>query len=108
MDFGFLSTYIIINELISFCENSELLFQYLIFISIITFILFALDKIRATRKQWRIPEAVLLGFSFVGGGLGAFLAMKIFRHKTKKSKFSFGIPLMLLVQIGVIIYILAN
>ena len=52
-------------------------------ISIVTFMLYAIDKSRAIRKKWRIPERVLLGFSFLGGALGGILGMYLCRHKTK-------------------------
>lgn len=51
--------------------------------SIIAFILYALDKAKAKRHAWRIPEAVLLGWGFLGGAIGALVAMKTLRHKTK-------------------------
>ncbi len=76
---------------------------YLLIINIITFILYGIDKFNAVRGIWRIREIVLLTFSFMGGSLGGFLAMKIFRHKTKNRKFSFGIPIMLLIHLVILI-----
>lgn len=52
-------------------------------ISIIAFVLYFADKKKAQKNKWRIKEATLLGFGFFGGAIGALLAMKIFRHKTK-------------------------
>lgn len=52
-------------------------------ISAVTFILYGADKGRAKRGAWRIPEKVLLGFSFFGGALGGLLGMLAFRHKTR-------------------------
>ncbi len=52
-------------------------------VSLIAFVLYGVDKRRAKRGAWRIPERVLLGFSFFGGGIGGLLAMCAFRHKTK-------------------------
>ncbi len=52
-------------------------------ISLITFFLYAADKSKAKRRAWRIPEKVLLGFSFLGGAVGGFCGMNLFRHKTK-------------------------
>ena len=51
--------------------------------SIVAFILYGVDKRKAKREAWRIPEAVLLGWGFFGGAVGALCAMKVFRHKTK-------------------------
>ncbi|MBR2650402.1 MAG: DUF1294 domain-containing protein, partial [Clostridia bacterium] len=52
-------------------------------ISLITLILYGVDKLKAKLGAWRIPEKVLLGFSFFGGGLGGVIAMLLFRHKTR-------------------------
>lgn len=82
----------------------EPLAYYLITINIFTFILYALDKYNAIRGKWRIRELVLLFFAFIGGALGGFLAMKVFHHKTKKAKFSFGVPIILLIHVFIIIY----
>ncbi|WP_461810534.1 DUF1294 domain-containing protein [Faecalimonas sp.] len=77
---------------------------YLCVINTIAFILYGADKGKAKRHKWRIPEATLLGVAFVGGSIGAFLGMQIFRHKTKKVKFYIGIPMILVMQIiGIIV-----
>ena len=60
---------------------------YLIIINIISFILYGLDKFKAIKNKWRIPENILLLISFLGGSIGSILGMCIFRHKTKKIKF---------------------
>jgi uncharacterized membrane protein YsdA (DUF1294 family) len=63
----------------------------------------ASDKIRAMEHRYRIPEAVLLLFAVVGGSIGSILGMFLFHHKTRKAKFRFGLPLILMVQIALII-----
>lgn len=60
---------------------------FLIVFSVIAFFAYAMDKRKAIRRAWRLPESLLLGFSFFGGGIGGYLAMYIFRHKTRKVKF---------------------
>lgn len=78
-----------------------------LFINLYTFILYGYDKYCAVQKKWRVPEAVLLLCSFLGGALGALSGMCIFRHKTKHRQFLWFIPLCLFVQILiVIIYII--
>ncbi len=69
-------------------------------INIIAFFMYGLDKSKAKRGAWRIPEATLLGIAFFGGALGAFLGMKVFRHKTKHVQFFIGVPVMLVLQIA--------
>lgn len=79
---------------------------YLCAISFISFLLFGTDKKRAIDGKWRIPEAVLLSSAALGGSIGAFVGMYAFHHKLRKSKFSFGIPVILILQIIILIIIL--
>ena len=74
----------------------------IIFINIISFFVYGLDKLKAVNHWWRIPEAVLLGLALAGGSVGAYLGMIIFRHKTLKPLFRFGVPVILLVQAAVV------
>ena len=60
-----------------------IVFAAIAFMSIVAFILYGVDKRKAKREAWRIPEAVLLGWGFFGGACGALCGMKVFRHKTK-------------------------
>jgi uncharacterized membrane protein YsdA (DUF1294 family) len=57
------------------------------------------DKIKAKKNRWRTPERTLLGICAIGGSLGGYLAMQLFRHKTKHPRFSIGIPVMLALHI---------
>lgn len=78
---------------------------YLLLINIITFALYAIDKFNAKTDAWRISERMLIFFAVAGGSVGALLGMYICRHKTRKPKFKFGIPVILIIQL-VIVYIL--
>ena len=71
---------------------------WLIAVNLVTFALFGTDKRRAVLGRWRIRESVLLGASLIGGAAGGLLAMRLFRHKTRKWYFAFGVPLMLMLQ----------
>ena len=73
-----------------------MLYIYLIGINLITFFLFGLDKYKAAKHRFRIPERVLLGASALGGALGGLLGMLLFHHKTRKAKFRIWIPSLLL------------
>ena len=66
--------------------------------TIVTFVLYGIDKGKAKKGQWRIPEKTLLLFAMCFGGLGAFLGMKIFRHKTKHTSFKILVPAFMIVQ----------
>ncbi|MFQ9515203.1 MAG: DUF1294 domain-containing protein [Eubacterium sp.] len=65
---------------------------YLAAINIITFIIYGMDKYKARKHKWRISEKELMGLSVIGGFIGAFAGMQIFRHKTKHMKFVVGVP----------------
>ena len=71
---------------------------YLIAVNICTFLVYGIDKQRARSGRWRIPESRLLLLAAVGGSLGAWMGMYVFRHKTRKAKFYLGIPLILVIQ----------
>ena len=72
---------------------------YLLIINALALLLMLTDKIRAKKNAWRIPEAILLTVAALGGSLGATIGMNLFRHKTRKLKFSLGLPLMLIAHI---------
>lgn len=76
---------------------------YLIFINIITFLAYGIDKLKAMKHKWRISEKVLIGLAAIGGFVGAFAGMQIFRHKTKHLKFVIGVPVIAIVWITVVI-----
>ena len=80
-------------------------FYALIIINIITLFAYGLDKLKAVNHWWRIPEWVLLGLATAGGSVGAYLGMMVFRHKTLKPLFRFGVPVMIIVHAIVAIYI---
>ena len=72
---------------------------YLLIINAAGFILMLADKIKAKKHLWRIPEATLFLTAILGGSAGCLLGMYAFRHKTKHRKFTFGMPLLLAVQV---------
>ena len=77
-----------------------LLTIYLILVNAIAFLLMLIDKQKAKKKKWRIPEATLIGSAAIGGSIGALAGMYTFRHKTKHPKFTIGIPVILVLQIA--------
>ena len=80
---------------------------YLGIINLIGFFAMFLDKQKAKRGKWRIPEKTLFLLAAIGGSLGTTLGMHMFRHKTKHWYFKFGMPFILIVQIILIIYFAA-
>lgn len=65
---------------------------YFLAVNLRAFFLFKTDKERAKNGQWRIPEAKLFAAAWIGGGAGAWIAMKVYHHKTRRRSFCFGIP----------------
>lgn len=76
---------------------------YLVVINVLAFILFGLDKRKAKKGRWRISEATLLLQAAIGGSIGAWAGMNLFRHKTLHKKFRIGIPLLFSLQLGLCI-----
>lgn len=72
---------------------------YLVLINVITFIVYGVDKSLAIKHKWRIREATLLMLAVIGGSIGAYLGMQVFRHKTKHIKFVFGVPVIFILQV---------
>ena len=77
---------------------------YLVAINAATFFVYGIDKWKAKRSMWRIPEATLLGLAAIGGSIGAWLGMRVWRHKTMHKKFQLGIPLIIVAQTALIIW----
>ncbi len=74
------------------------LLGYLI-VNIIVFVMYGIDKYKATHKKWRIPEATLIGAA-VFGVFGALAGMYVIRHKTKKPKFYITVPVILVLEVA--------
>ena len=78
---------------------------YLAAINVVTFFLYGVDKWKAKRSKWRVSEAALIWMAVFGGSVGAWLGMKAWHHKTQHKKFTYGLPLILMAQIGLVIWI---
>ena len=81
---------------------------YLLAINAIAFIVYGIDKYKAKKAKWRIPEATLLLLAVLGGSIGAWMGMKVWHHKTMHKKFKYGIPAILLIQIALMTYLHMN
>ena len=81
---------------------------WLIAINLVTFAVYGADKRRARRGAWRVPEKTLFLLPLLGGSLGALLGMLTFRHKTKHWYFVWGIPLILLAQLALAVWLLCR
>ncbi len=81
---------------------------YLLAINVVAFIMYGIDKYKAKKAKWRIPEATLLLLDVLGGSIGAWMGMKVWHHKTMHKKFKYGIPAILLIQIALMAYLHMN
>ena len=84
----------------------QLLFIYLAIINAISFLLMLVDKYKARKNLWRIPEATLFMVAILGGSIGSLLGMYAVRHKTKHLTFTVGMPLILALQVMAAVLIL--
>ena len=80
-------------------------YAYLLIINALGFTLMLIDKHKARKKRWRIPEATLMYVAALGGSVGSLIGMYTVRHKTKHLKFTLGIPAILIVQLALAVWI---
>ncbi len=80
----------------------QLLSIYLLAINALLFTLMGIDKYKAKRGLWRIPEKTLFGLAIAGGSVGGILGMRAFRHKTRHNSFKFGFPAILIAQLALV------
>lgn len=81
---------------------------FLLLWNAMVFLIYGYDKFQAKRKGWRIAEYKLLLLAFLMGGAGALAAMFLFRHKTQKPMFQFGVPMLFLLNIALLYFIWAK
>ncbi len=92
------------KELVQIIGIKYILLYFLI-ANLVGFFAMGIDKFKAKRGYWRIPEGTLIMITALGGGIGTLLGMYTFRHKTKKLKFTVGIPTILITEILIIIFV---
>ena len=79
---------------------STWLLIYLSALNLVGFVSMGIDKHKSKNKLWRVPEARLFGIAILGGSIGSILGMRTFRHKTKHTSFTIGMPVILLLQMA--------
>lgn len=78
---------------------------YFAVINCISFIVMGVDKHKARKRAWRIPESTLFVLALIGGSLGSILGMHLFHHKTRHWYFLYGMPAILILQILLVLLI---
>lgn len=84
-----------------------LLLSYAVIINILGFALMGIDKHKAKKRAFRIPEATLFAVAWIGGSIGSILGMYTFRHKTRHRSFVYGMPAILILQAVLFLLVLA-
>ena len=84
----------------------EIYMPYILILNLIGFIIMFIDKRKAIHRKWRISENTLIFISILGGSVGMLLGMHCFRHKTNHKKFTLGAPAILIIQLGIIIFLI--
>ena len=77
-------------------------------VNVVTFIIYGIDKYKAIKVKWRIPEATLLLMAVFGGSIGAWLGMRVFHHKPMHKKFYIGVPTIIILQIVLAVWLAYN
>ena len=85
----------------------QIIIYALFALNLITFIIYGIDKLKAKKAKWRISEATLLLLAVIGGSIGAWLGLQVWRHKTQHKKFFIGIPMILTLQVIATVYLLS-
>ena len=86
----------------------NIILGYLLAVNITSFLLYGIDKYKAKKGRWRISEATLLLMAVIGGSIGAWVGMRLWHHKTMHKKFKYGIPVIIIFQVALAVYLLIN
>lgn len=78
---------------------------YIIAVNLVTFVTYGIDKYKSIKRKGRISEATLLTMAVIGGSIGAWTGMKVWRHKTMHKKFTIGIPIVFVIHLFIVIYL---
>ncbi len=81
---------------------------YLVVVNLLGFAMMGIDKARARKRAWRIPEAHLMIVALIGGSVGSILGMWMFRHKTKHWYFAYGLPVILILQVAIVVAVILS
>ena len=82
-----------------------LLIVYFLVMTIIGYVSMGVDKAKAMKHAWRIPEATLFSIAILGGSIGSIMGMYHFRHKTKHWYFVAGMPIIFFIQLAIAVHL---
>lgn len=80
--------------------------SYVGVINFIGLVIMGIDKLKAKKRAWRVPESTLFVIALIGGSLGTTIGMFLFRHKTRHWYFRYGMPAILIIQIAIVVILM--
>ena len=86
----------------------NIILGYLLAVNITSFLLYGIDKYKAKKGRWRISEVALLTMAAIGGCIGAWGGMRLWHQKTMHKKFKYVIPIIIILQVVLAVYLLTN
>lgn len=96
------------KDILIFMNAITLIIIYLVVINCTSFITMGVDKYKARKRTWRIPESTLFVLALIGGSIGSIMGMHLFHHKTRHWYFLYGMPAILIVQILLVLLIVTS
>ena len=86
-----------------FMDVITLITIYIAVINFISFVVMGIDKYKARKRAWRIPESTLFVLAIIGGSIGSIAGMHLFHHKTRHWYFLYGMPAILIIQVVLVL-----
>lgn len=86
----------------------KLVYAYLLLVNAAGLLIMRYDKQQSRKNRWRIREATLMWFAAVGGSIGIYAGMQLFHHKTLHPKFSIGVPIILVLQVLLLVFLIIH
>ena len=87
-------------------NSFDIIILYVVAVNVVSFLMMGIDKRKAVKRAFRIPESTLFVLAIIGGSIGAIVGMHLFRHKTRHWYFLYGMPVILALQIILILAVL--
>lgn len=84
-------------------NSFDIIILYAVAVNVVSFIMMGVDKRRAIKRAWRIPESTLFVLAIIGGSIGSIIGMHLFHHKTRHWYFLYGMPVILALQVMLIL-----
>ena len=87
-------------------NSFDIIILYVVAVNVVSFLMMGIDKRKAVKRAFRIPESTLFVLAIIGGSIGSIIGMHLFRHKTRHWYFLYGMPVILALQVILILAVL--